>query len=158
VAELPLRLEISLSLGGESLPGGWVLVDLPMFWKNPYGLFFGPTNEIGVVVVTRDDLSKGAYEIAGLFPMDYMGLGPDYWSGEVLLRPANLPATEGLRQAFATWGEAGIYPSDFLEQMDALQERLRTVDPNTKIKLSLLADAGGDADIKISWVRVSELG
>ena len=132
-----------------------MLVDLPMFRKNSYRLLFGPTNEAGVVVITREDVSDQAREIVGLFPMDYIGLGPD-WNGEVLLRPANLRAIERLRLGFATWGGTGIYPIDFLEQLEALQRQLDTVAPSTMIKLSLLSDPGGDADIRISSLLVGE--
>jgi hypothetical protein len=153
--ELPSRLEISLCLGDEPLPGGWVLVGLPMSRKNSYRLLFGPTNTVGLVVVTSQDLSGGAQEINNLFLMDYVGLGPE-WSGEVLLRPVTLPAIEHLRVGFATWRHTGLYPGDFAEQMDSLEERLSAVAPNTMIQLSLLADPGGNADIKISSLPVIE--
>jgi hypothetical protein len=152
--ELPSRLEISLSLGDEPLPGGWVLVGLPMFRKNPYHLHFGPTNEAGVVVVTSEDLSEGARATNDLFIMDYIGLGPEWWSGEVLLKPVTLRAIQHLRVGFATWRHTSFYSADFPQQMDSLQERLSAVAPTTMIKLSLLSDPGGNADIKISSLPV----
>ncbi|HTU85626.1 MAG TPA: hypothetical protein VMF57_08630 [Solirubrobacteraceae bacterium] len=155
-AELPSRLEILVALGGEPLPGGWVLASLPMFTKNSYRLFFGPTTAAGLVVVTGEDLSGGAQEINKLFPMDYVGLGAASWSGEVLLRPVTLTAIEHLRVGFATWGHTGMYPGDFAEQMDVLQERLTAVAPNSLIELSLLSDPGGNADIKISSLQAVE--
>lgn len=154
---LPSRLELSLSLRDQPLPGGWVFVDLPMYRKNSYRLFFGPTDDAGVVVITRQELAERVHETNSVFPMDYIGLGPD-WTGEVSLRPVNLQAIEQLRTGFATWESAGFYPSDFLDQMDALEQRLMLVPADTKLKLALQSDPGGDSELRLFAVPASESG
>jgi len=156
-AALPSRLEISLSLRDEPLVGGWLFVDLPMYRKNSYRLFFGPTDDGGVVVITREQLAEQARETNNFFVMDYVGLGPD-WTGEVSLRPVNLQAIEGFRTGFATWESAGFYPRDFLEQMDALAQRLTAAPADTVIKLALLSDPGGDSAIRLFAVPANEPG
>jgi hypothetical protein len=154
---LPSRLEIFLSLRDQALAGGWVFVDLPMYRKNSYRLFFGPTDDDGLVVITREELAEQARKTNNFFVMDYVGLGPD-WTGEVSLRPVNLQAIEQVRTGFATWESAGFYPSDFLEQMDALEQRLTLVPADTKLKLALLSDPGGNSEIRLFGVPASESG
>ena len=122
-SSLPDRLHLSATVEGIPLRGAIFEVELPMTRKNSYVLPFGVADADGILIITGDEIARFSHEVNELFLMDYVGLGAG-WTGEIRVRAANRDAIARLRNAYATWGDSGIYPPGFALWLDDLEETL----------------------------------
>jgi hypothetical protein len=149
---LPSRLMLTAAVADEGLAGAWFEVELPMQRKNNYGFPAGPADTEGRLTLTAADLTASVREEIDLFPMDYVGLTAG-WTGELVVRAVNRPAVARLRDAHATWGDAGYSPG-FMADLDRLDGALSVHPPSTPIVVFAAIEADKEMPVRIVAVEV----
>jgi len=85
VPELPDQFRIKIELNDHPVAGVWLGVALPVRRKNEFNSVHGPTDEDGVVTVSRTSIESWASLSRNLFLMDYEA----DWTGEILATPSH---------------------------------------------------------------------
>jgi hypothetical protein len=121
--QLPAKLTAEVEIGGRALPGAFVAVDLPMYEKNTYKLFFGPADSSGRIEIDRAAFERQIAATLETGLMDYASLNA--WTGDLLVAAWNVDDIDRALSGYATWGSViDSYPSEFTALMKGLRERL----------------------------------
>jgi hypothetical protein len=91
--KLPDTVLVTVTRADQPIPDMWVVLEFPMAQKNPYQLAFGPTNGLGQIRVTADEIRAEALKVNNLFLMDYVSI-ERFWTGTLRVTPMNRPALE----------------------------------------------------------------
>jgi hypothetical protein len=85
---VPQKMVITIKIGGQQTAGMLVMLKFLTVRKNPYNLVFGPSDEKGRVVVTREQVIAEARKSMELFLMDYGEIEAE-WTGKLQVTPMN---------------------------------------------------------------------
>jgi hypothetical protein len=121
----PSQVVIRCTLDDEPFAGAYVTLSLPMWSKNQYALLFGPSDERGVISVTRDELMRSVHDDEAAFPMDYASF-PDEWSGGIGAAVLDAAGVQRLRDAITLWGD-GHLPPALAADLDGYEKHVQPV-------------------------------
>jgi len=127
---LPERLEVRVLVDGTPTVGMFVCVTIRMTRKNDFGLGFGPTNEEGELMISREDLLREAEKERRLFIMDYTHPEDDF-AGEVVVTPLNREALAQAITAYDTYQQVTPYPPRYAEQVQEARMLLDELKPKS---------------------------
>lgn len=102
--------------------------------KNPFNLAFGPSDEQGKVIVSRDQILLEARKTIDLFPMDHWNIEFD-WTGALQATPRNRESLSRALSAIRLF-RSYDYPPGY-------EEALRTADA------TLIQIGNGEMTVKV---------
>src|SRR5215831_12831845 len=91
--KLPDSIRIEASAGGQSLAGIFVSVEIKTIRKNHFILTFGPTDAVGKITISKDDLMREGEALHRFFLMDYGHPEADF-SGEMVIAALDVDALD----------------------------------------------------------------
>ena len=121
--KLPERIAIRVLADGRPVAGVFASVTIRTTRKNDFGLGFGPTNEDGGLVISREDLLREAEKERRLFIMDY-GHPEDDFTGEIVVRALNREALQRAIAAYDAYHQVTPYPARYAEQIQEARTAL----------------------------------
>jgi hypothetical protein len=111
-------MAITIKTSGQQMRGMFVTLKFLVARKNPYNLVFGPSDEQGRIVVTRDQIIGEAKKSLDLFLMDYGDLETE-WTGKLRVTPMNRESIERALSAVRLFRRVHKYPPGFEEALRA---------------------------------------
>jgi len=121
--KLPERIYIRILADGRPVAGMFALVTIRTTRKNEFGLGFGPTDENGGLVISREDLLREAEKERRLFITDY-GHPEDDFTGEIVVRALNRDALQRAIAAYDAFQKVTPYPARYAEQIQEARAAL----------------------------------
>jgi hypothetical protein len=96
--------------------GMFVVLRFSAARKNSYEMAFGPSNELGRIEITRDQILREARKSMELFLMDYAEI-ESVWTGKLRVTPMNREAIRCALSAFRRFQSSYQYPLGYEESL-----------------------------------------
>ncbi len=143
-ADLPDRIHIEVRSRDRPLEGMLVLTRIIMREKNDYFGIFGPTNDLGFLTLTKEELLREAAHTRAYYENDFADPTTSFGG---LIEVRVLDET-GLARAVAAHDELPDYPyaADHLQRLREAQRVLETVG-RVLLEVQVTAE-GGQAEVR----------
>lgn len=132
IIEIPNRIECVVLADGAPLSGVFVRLTLHTNYKNDYSFLVGPTDSMGKVALTREELLERAEDKLQGAIMDYGRLSNVY-AGKA---SATLLSAHDLEKAATTASRSGRDQTEIAYRLNALGEAAAVIDRHKYKKLT----------------------
>lgn len=118
------RLVVSATVGAEPFAGAWFEFLLPMWQRNEYAMWLGPSDESGTLTVDGDRFRQELSRVARYNIMDYTRLSE--WTGSIQVRlPLIADIDRVVQHAYRIYS-SDAYPPGFIEGVERMRASLET--------------------------------
>ena len=120
---LPSRIVVRVTANGHAVGGMFICIKLKMSVRNDFDLVFGPTDDEGGIIVTRENLLSEADKDRSFFLMDYGDPEQDF-TGEIIVTALNRESLERALTAYEMFSKVWKYPVGYLEDLHKAHTKL----------------------------------
>lgn len=121
--KLPEWIEVTVRADGKPLQGVLMRLCVLTTFKNDFYFRFGPTDDNGRVVITRDEMIAQAKRDQELFIMDY-GDPEIHSAGELVISIFEREQLKRAIEVYPDFKDVVAFPSNYLNQLQRAQEIL----------------------------------
>lgn len=146
VMKLPEQIEVTATVDSKPLEGVLILVTIVTTYKNDFHLLFGPTDDKGRLVITRDEMIREAQRERELFLMDY-GDPEINFAGELVISIFGREKLKNAITVYPDFKDVVEFPPDHLNHLHRAQEILGNL-AGKDIVLNIALKEGGNVRVR----------
>jgi hypothetical protein len=120
--KIPDQLTAIVSANRKALRGLFVMVSLEMSRKNRFNIVFGPSNEKGMIEISKLEIENEVVKTREMFPMDYEDLSS--FKGTITVSVMGSGQVESALNAYDQYHRSASYPSSYREKLETARMTL----------------------------------